>query len=72
MMASRSRVPSERDEVTRAAHELVLPASEFRILSEQEAAPVLSNIEAHFVKEAGHRWWWEAFRKRPGLVRGGG
>jgi len=65
MMASRSRVPSERDEVTRAAHELVLPASEFRILSEQEAAPVLSNIEAHFVKEAGHRWWWEAFRDSP-------
>ena len=64
-MAGRSRVSSERDEVTRAAGELALLASKFRILSKQEAAPVLAAIEAHFVKEAGLRWWWEAFRDLP-------
>ena len=64
-MAGRSRVSSERDEVTKAARELALLASKFRILSKQEAAPALAAIEAHFVKEAGHHWWWEAFRDLP-------
>ena len=57
-----SKVPSARDEVTRAVRELALPVSEFRILPEQEASPIHASIEAHFVKEAGLRWWWEAFR----------
>ena len=45
--------------------ELAQPASQFRILSGQEATPILSGIEAHFVKEAGRRWWWEAFQDVP-------
>jgi hypothetical protein len=64
-MATSTRVPSERDELTRAARELALPESEFRILAEPAAASHLAGIEAHFVKEAGHRWWWEAFRDAP-------
>ena len=64
-MPDRSVVRSNRDEVTRAAHELGTPETQFRILSEEEARPILGRIESHFVGKAGLRWWWEAFRPLP-------
>jgi hypothetical protein len=52
-------------ELTRAAHSLALPSSAFRLISRQEAAPLLQRIEARFVETPGLRWWWEAFRPTP-------
>ncbi len=52
-------------ELTSAVHNLSLPISAFRLLSKQEAAPLLHRIEAHFVQRQGLRWWWEAFRPAP-------
>jgi hypothetical protein len=52
-------------ELTRAVHDLALTASAFRLLSRQEAAPLLQRIEAHFVQTPGRRWWWEALRPAP-------
>ncbi len=61
-MLDGAKVQSQRVELSRSAHELDIPESQFRIVSELEAKPILENIETHFVAEAGFHWWWEAFR----------
>ena len=58
-------MPSERLELTRAVYDLALPRAQFRILPEEEAAPIIGCIEQHFVERPGLRWWWEAFRGTP-------
>ena len=56
---------SQRQELTRATRDLVLPRAQFRILPDEEAAPIIGRIERHFVERPGLRWWWEAFRGTP-------
>jgi len=48
-----------------AAHELGIPKDRFRVVDEDEAEPVIKELEHRFVRERGRTWWWEAFREMP-------
>ena len=53
-----------------AAHELGILKDRFRVIDEDEAEPIIKELEHHFVREPGRTWWWEAFREMPNARAG--